>query len=299
MKKTIYKNLGLAAFVAAVMAASPVVISGADGAPVQNTNPATFNDPRGDSGSAPDIANVVVSNDASGTITFRINIAGLIDPSPVEIILAIDSDQNSGTGTSLTGTDYLLAADLSTDKWGVLRWTGSEFVAAVAPSAVASIDAAGMTFAINRSDLGNASGVNFWTRVVDGPEEADGHMDDAPDRGVWNYQLASAAPLKLDVAAFGAPKSARAGQTFTVVMGARRSDTGALVGAEGRVQCRATIAGRRLRLIRSGFIGVTSVSIAGCSWRVPSNGHKKTIRGSITVTYQDASVSKQFAAKVR
>jgi hypothetical protein len=173
--KTIDKNLGFTAVVVTAMLAWPGVMCGADAVQTQNTNPATFNDTRGDSGSAPDIANVVVSNDASGTITFRINIVGLIDPSPVEIIVAIDSDQNPGTGTSLTGTDYLVVADLSTDKWGVLRWDGGDFVVTATPSAVATVDAAGMTFAINRSDLGNASGANFWStdtwmmRLTKGP----------------------------------------------------------------------------------------------------------------------------------
>lgn len=262
-----------------------------------NTNPTTFTDPSGDSGTAPDIANVVVSNDANGQITFRVNVAKLAVPSPVQIIVAIDSDQNAATG--LSGTDYLLLADVSTNTFGLGHWSGTDFVDASAPTATASTDSAGVTFVINRSDLGNATGLNFWVSAFDGSEAVAGHFDDAPDLGTWSYQLVSAAPLKLAVAAFVAPKSVKAGKALTALMAATRSDTGNLVGKEGRVQCRATIGGKSLRLLASGFVKVGSQSGAGCSWRVPSNAHKKTIHGSITIDYQGANVSRRFAAKVK
>jgi len=74
----------------------------------------------------------------------------------------------------------------------------------------------------------------------------------------------SAAPLKLAVAAvaavaaFVAPKSVKAGKALTALMAATRSDTGNLVGKEGRVQCRATIGGKSLRLLASITRGLTS-----------------------------------------
>jgi hypothetical protein len=74
-----------------------------------NTDPATSTDPSGDSGTAPDIANVVVSNDTNGQITLRIYVAKMMVPSSVQIVVAVDSDQNAQTG--LSGTDYLLLAD--------------------------------------------------------------------------------------------------------------------------------------------------------------------------------------------
>lgn len=262
-----------------------------------NSNPATFTDPNGDSGTAPDIANVVVSNDANGQLTFRINAAKLSVPSQVNIVVAIDSDQNEATGSS--GTDYLLLADLSTNSFGVGRWNGADFADAAAPTASASNDSAGITFSINRSDLGNASGLNFWIRAFDGPEPAAGHFDDAPDQGTWNYVLVSPAQVQLAVVGFVAPKSVKAGKTLTAVMAATRSDTGDLVGKEGRVQCRATIGGKPLRLLASGFVRVGSQSGAGCSWRVPRNARRKTIHGSITIGFQGATVNRQFAVKVK
>jgi hypothetical protein len=91
----------------------------------------------------------------------------------------------------------------------------------------------------------------------------------------------------------------KAGKTLTVVMAATRSDTGELVGKEGRVRCRATIRGKSLRLLTSGFVTVGSQTGAGCSWRVPGNARRKTIHGSITISFQGATVSRRFAAKVK
>jgi hypothetical protein len=261
-----------------------------------NSNPARFTDPTGDSGTAPDIANVVVSNDANGQITFRINVAKLSVPSAVKIVVAIDSDESAATGQS--GTDYLLLADLATNAFGLARWNGADFVDAAAPTATATNDSAGIAFAINRSDLGNASGLNFWVRTFDGQEAVVGHFDDAPDDGTWNYGLVSPAPLELSVAGFLAPKSVKAGKTLTAVMAAKRSDTGDLVGKEGRVKCRATTDGKSLRLLASGFVKVGSQSGAGCSWRVPRNARRKTIHGSLTISYQGATISRQFTVRI-
>jgi hypothetical protein len=193
----------------------------------------------------------------------------------------------------------LLVADVANNTFGLGRWNGTDFVDVPAPIATVSNDSAGVTFVINRSDLGNTTGLNFWVTTLDGPEAVAGHFDDAPDQGTWSYQLVSAAPLKLAVAAFVAPKSARAGKTLSAVMAATRSDTGNLVGDEGRVQCRAAIGGKPLRLLASGFVRVGSQAGAACSWRVSSNAHRKTIHGSITISYQAANVSRRFVAKVK
>ncbi len=218
-------------------------------------------------------------------------------PSSVRIAVAIDSDQNAATGFS--GTDYLLIGDLSTNGFGLGRWNGADFEDAPAATATASTDSGGITFSVNRSDLGNTGGLNLWVRAWEGSEAVAGHFDDAPDQGTWTYQLVSPEPLRLAIAAFLAPKTVKAGKTLTAVMAATRSDTGELVGNEGSVQCRATIGGKPLRLLASGFVTLGSRSSAGCSWRVPTTAHRKTIHGSVTISYQGARVSRQFAAKVR
>src|SRR5207253_235029 len=71
---------GLAAAAATQANASPV-------ARLDANTPTTFTDPTGDSGTAPDISSVVVSNDATRTITFRINVDKLVVPSDVRFLI--------------------------------------------------------------------------------------------------------------------------------------------------------------------------------------------------------------------
>jgi hypothetical protein len=283
-------------FLLAALAALVVTVA-PDARSNSNTNPMAVSDPKGDSGTAPDITKVTVSNDDNGQIRFRITLLKGVEGADVTVAVAIDSDQDATTG--LSGTDYLLVADLSDNTYGLVRWNGTEFVDTPSSSVSASRDGDGITLSVNRGELGNSGGLNFWARSLEGSEPVDGRFDDAPDSGTWSYQLMSPEPLKLGLAAFFAPKRVAAGKTLTAAMAATRSDTGELVGDEGQVRCRASIGGKSLRLLTSGFVKIGSASGANCSWRVPKTAHRKTIRASITIAYQGATVSRQFSTKVK
>jgi hypothetical protein len=140
----------------------------------------TYNDATGDGGTAPDITSVVVSNDAAKQITFRINVTKLVVPSDGRVLIAIDSDQNTATGYQ--GTDYMFLGDLSTNSFGVGRWNGSDFGQTPDSTASARNDDTSLTFSINSSELGNTSGLSFWTRTIHGSDVSPGNYDDAPRR---------------------------------------------------------------------------------------------------------------------
>ncbi|MDX6412676.1 MAG: hypothetical protein QOH23_86 [Gaiellaceae bacterium] len=265
---------------------------------VANANPATFTDTASDGGTAPDILTVITSNDASGTFTFRINVDKLTLPSNVLVFLAMDTDGNPATGTG--GFDYILICDESNDSVGLLRWDGSQLVAALAPSLGASDNSTGITASVNRIDLGNASALNFEVLTVEGASPTAGHFDAAPDDGVWNYQLAAAAPLTLKVASFASPRNVKAGKTFKVTMAVSRSDSGASVNDEigGSLSCQASAAGKRLALVRSGFVEGSDPELAACVWRAPKK-RGKTIRGSISVSVEGVTAKKTFKLVVK
>jgi hypothetical protein len=256
-----------------------------------NTNPATFDDPTGDNGSAPDITSVVVSNDASGQITFRVNVAKLVVPSNVHIGIAIDSDQNPSTGSH--GIDYVFLADLSQNSYGLGRWNGTDFADTPASTAAVSTDDTGLTFSINKSELGNTSGVNFWTRSAEGPTPAAGHMDDAPDTGTWAYQLGPASALKLTIELSHTTK-AKAGRPFVAVIAVGRSDGATADVTSNDVICKATVGTRQLRASSV----VTLGPAVTCSWRLPKGSTGKTIHASVTVSLDGAAVTKRFTAKI-
>ena len=246
-----------------------------------NTNPATFVDTQNDGGTAPDIRTVVASNDTAGAFKFRINVSKLTFPSNVLVSLALDTDQNAGTGSG--GFDYTVVCDESNDTVVLRRWDGSQFVPASAPTLSASDDAAGVTITLNRTDIGNTSALNLRVETSEGGG-GPGHQDFAPDSGAWSYALT--APLTLSLASFKAPGTVSPGKSFLVRMLVKRSDTGEFVSDEngGAVSCRATVGGKPLRAKRAGFMETTSPEQAACLWRAPTKANRKTIRGSITIS---------------
>ena len=263
-------------------------------------NPATFTDTQNDSGTAPDVRTVVVSNDAALTkYTFRINVAQLTLPSNVLVFILMDTDQNAATGTS--GIDYVIVCDESNGSVGLLHWNGTQLALVSAPTLSASDDSTSVTASIGKSDIGNGAGLNFAVLTVEGESVTAGHVDSAPDQGAWSYQLAAAAPLTLAASSLRAPRSVKAGKTFTVTMLVARSDTGAYVNDEigGTTSCQATVAGKRVKLLGAGFVETTSPELAACLFRAPKNVHKKTIRGSIVVAVEGATVKKAFALTLK
>jgi hypothetical protein len=148
-----------------------------------------FSDPSGDSGAAPDITSVAVSNTQAGQITFQATIANESTLSPGAVIfLSIDSDQNPATGSPTNaGADYYLIIGLAPGVTAA-RWDGSTWVYAPLPSATVSYANGVATFSVNRSDLGNPTGFNFYLDAQADTSNTSA-ADFAPDSGVWNYQL--------------------------------------------------------------------------------------------------------------
>ena len=87
---------------------------------------------------------------------------------------------------------------------------------------------------------------------------------------------------------------ARAGKRFSVGVRVVRNDTGRTVTA-GKVRCTATLAGRRVALVTSGF----RRGVATCAWRLPARSAGKLLRGSVGVSAARASVRRAFARRIR
>jgi hypothetical protein len=153
-----------------------------------------FSDPAGDSGDAPDITTVAVSDDASGNITFRVTVANQPDlAADAELVLVLDSDRNEATGDE-AGFDYVVVLTGADDSWSFGRWSGSGFDFD-APRSTVRVDYAGgvATIAVNRSELSNTASFGFYlfaAQLDEAGEEL--ASDDAPDETVFEYALAAA-----------------------------------------------------------------------------------------------------------
>jgi hypothetical protein len=270
---------------AGVLALSLAGVAGAD------TNVA---DPAGDSGGAPDILSVAVSNDAgSGQITFRITTNQPTLAEDSALFMFIDSDKNSATGDR-DGDDYLVYMDNGGSDFA--HWNGSDYDTASTPHATVLYGYANgvATFTVNKSELGNTT--SFLLGVSsDQFDSADNIVatDYAPDRTLIDYTL-TVKPLVLTVGKpVGKPAPPTAGKAFVVTVPVKRSDTGKLATGGGTVTCKVTVGGKAVKAA-----GRFSAAGPQCILRVPAKTKGKTIRGSATVTIKSVKVTKGFSFRV-
>ena len=253
MKTTRQRRFGAAkaAILLAVLTLAAAAPSGA------GTN-ADFSDGRGDSLGAPDILTLTVTNDARGAITFMVFVLGVIaPPADAQLTLVLDTDRSTTTGSD--GFDYAFQFDARSNQHAVGRWDGTQFAIVDAPTSAVTWTALTATFTINRSDLADTTGFDFWVRSTTGGPASD-RLDDAPNEGTWRYTLATAPEIVK--AMYPSTLKAQAGK----IMDARgvrvQLSDGTTVKPE-TLTCRLTAGRTILKPLRG-----------GCRWRVA-----KTLKG--------------------
>jgi hypothetical protein len=284
--------LAVAAGLAALVLAAP--------AGAANTNPQTYTAPAADPGTADAISSVTVSNDSSGAISIAVNLAA--PPASTDRIgVYVDSDANATTGDPQTdGADYILLADASDQSVDLGAWNGSTWTNAASSATLRAFQSGSqLTFSVNRSELGGTSEFNFWVDSCDG-DCSPGHNVEVPATGTWNYRLAL--PVKLTAPALFAPKTVKAGRTYSAAMIVLLSDPTVSFGSGGQVTCKARLGGKPVSavgtIVTETFQGA-NVSAAGCDVHVGKAAHGKRLVGTITATYAGSSVSRAFSVKVK
>jgi hypothetical protein len=282
-----------------VAAPGPALGSGSRAA----SNNQTFLDSTGEDANAPDITSVNVSNDDSGNIVFKVNIANRPAlTGDMLIALVINADDNTATGDpDAGGAEFIIYLVNGADE--LEQWTGSDYASAQSQSSLAySYDATGATVRISQADLNGTKAFSFYVRAFSGitfdaqgnADFSNAHSDTAPDTGHGSYEYKVIAQLKLTQTAFTtAPNPARAGKRLTASLGANESDSNGPVTA-GAVSCAATVAGKHLNSTHSLRNG-----IASCSWLLPKTAKGKRLYATITLTVQGTKLAKSFTAKVR
>lgn len=249
----------------------------------------SYVDPARDSGAAPDITGVAVTNDAAGNValTVRTNQPALAPGAAVSVVL--DSDSNLATGSS--GLDHVFT--VVAGGWRLLRWDGSQFVGATAPSANATYVDGVATFKVNRADLQIGTNFSFaaFTLALDANQQLAG-TDVAPDANVpYTYILSFPIVLRAGAPA-AVPKKPAAGKPFQVRVRISQGENGTPV-ASGAAACNVTLGGKALRASARFANG-----LATCTMRLPATARAKTLRGTVKVTVGDASISKAFSYRV-
>lgn len=131
------------------------------------SNPDTLSDPAGDAaGGGADITNVVVSNDASGNISIRVetpNHAAIATTENIQLFIDLDSSGSTGTN----GYERRLRVfGGSQPPIAIETWTGN-WVPLAAPSFKGTFDG-GLTATISKTDLGVTDSFSYAVITIDG-----------------------------------------------------------------------------------------------------------------------------------
>jgi len=301
----------------AALSVTGATASGATFAPAHAAaGSASFTDPTGDSGAAPDISGVTVSNDDQGLITFRITVpnrASLGPDDAIAVPLGTD-DPDLTSGLRSDGMNFILVLEASGPS--LLVWNGEEMVAVEPqPGSVTGSFSNGVgvvtvlqeDLAPGFPDMSVPIELSFYALGIAFTGNDVLAQDDAPDGdAIWNYRIAEA--LRVVLTSFNADKTVKAGTSLLVIMGAAHADTGVAVGS-GRIGCKARLGNKPLKG-KARFLTVVLTSpttgrvvrspTATCSFRVPKEKSKgKTIRGSMTLRDSGVTLSRSFSTRVR
>ncbi len=305
----------------AALAAAGAAAAGDSGSTAKS---ATFRDAVGEQG--PDIETVVVSNDANGGLTFRVDIPGY--PSITEdlrIRVWLDTDVNANTGLGVEGVrgaDYFILLDrweLGLGEVALFTCSGSTCSGGKAlptgsgTSLRFSYRGGVATFTVDSADLGVLSlerlrfSIEAWTGIGFDPiakryDFTNAHPDFAPDgagrwlgfpsaqgEDFWTFDASA-----LLVRSFSAqPAKPRAGRQFAVRLALVATETGAPV-TSGSVSCSMKVAGEPLRPRSRGFVGTRAV----CAYAIPTNARGRPFQSTISVTFGGEKITRSLSGRV-
>ena len=303
-------------FMTLLVVIGSLVIAGAAGAEQ------TYTDSTGDSGTAPDVTQVVVSNDAT-QVTFRIAAPGRVPQDEVHVIF-IDTDGNTATGND--GDE--VRAFLDFPSVSVEIWNGSAWIDAPSTGIGGRFElgasASTWQLTLPRTLLGTGTGFNF---VIVGAKFSGDNVeaaDVAPNGGSWRYELVlkqcangrdDDADGKIDSADLGCsgteddlesddpytlsigratvtPASGKAGKPVVVRAQVRQVETSQAIQT-GTVRCTMKVGSATKR-----SAGQLRAGTATCRLAAPKVAKPSTVRGTITVTSKAVTVSAPYAFRV-
>ena len=282
---------------AAVLVAALVGVpfGAAAGSPIAAGPPVTYPDATGDSGIAPDLTAVVISNDANGRLDIRLDVPSQPElASDARLFLVMDTDINRTTSApGFLGGDYLFELDGADRTFGLYRWDGSLWQ--LQETAAQVTYSGGAHISVNRNELGSTDEFGFYAKsYVDGSGPETGRTDFVPDSSTETYMFPLPIPeapdvqLKSIVAVPSGPP--RAGSRFTLSVTAVLAVSGKKIAvAPGKLTCTVTVGGRRTRA-KVGSVGGLAKT---CAVVVPSDARGKQLvirlAGTVAVSVEGST----------
>ena len=146
-------------------------------------NSATFRDPAGDGGAAPDVRTLQVSNDRRGVVTFRVTLGDRQELREGEIVyVLVDADEKLGVDYSL-----VVVRDQGKNLFGVLD-ARKNYAETSIPSFRGAFSSSAVRFTVAQRDIG---GANRFVKLIAASGAGDAE-DVLPDSRFVTYQVRTA-----------------------------------------------------------------------------------------------------------
>jgi hypothetical protein len=256
-----------------------------------------FSDNLGDSGSAPDIDKVTVTNDAFGLNQFHVTLASDFS-STSTLTLFIDADNNPQTGDpSNLGADFALEEYADNGELDFFVWQSAKWVNGLIDSGLTfrqSSDLRSVDLTVDSGDISNTPSFSFSVETTNTAQTANPvYWDYAPSGGEWSYTFKK--PLSLS---FGPTASSvdKAKRSWTLLGAVDRSDTGQSIGPESTVACSGTSGRTALQVVlhRIVFARLGAPLVAVCVFALPKK--RAHLAAKMIVGDSGATVSRRFTA---
>ena len=253
----------------------------------------SYTDPAGDSGLAPDITTVSVSNSDTGLVTMRVSVP--LGPDGV-LAAAMDTDLNPATGANGVERLVMLLADPSGSLFIAVGDPVSgelEFATGIAATSTGGI----VTLSFQKELLGVDEAFAFALLSIGGSsDESEESVEWAPDSGFWTYVLTKPAPPPPPVRPLiGKPVSSTApmaGRRFTVSIAVTSSVDGQPL-TTGTAACKTTVAGKTVPHTHTFKGGTLKATV-----KVPKAAKGKQLKIAVKVT-ADTAATKVFTFKIK
>jgi hypothetical protein len=231
----------------------------------------------------PDITRVIAGSNSTGAINFVVGIGNRTKLGATELVqVLIDSDNNPATGQQPNGADFEL--EMNAQDVRLLRWNGTAFDR-VASQTMYGYIWNGFRFSVNKSELGGVpnGSIRYWVHTTAGTSS---------DESTASPHALSAQVLRLRIAQFAYFKSVKVGKQYLAAMRVFRTDLNENTSA-GLIRCVAKL-GKKTLKVQAAF----PEDIAGCIGVAPKAAKKKTIKLTISLLLDNATVTRTVKIKV-
>ena len=228
------------------------------------STPYAYADKTGDSASAPDIQQIVLTDNADGTVGVEIDLAAVIpDDGDSMVLLGMDADRNRQTGDEM-GLDYGVGVDAQ-GVW-MMKYDNGDWVAFNHSPSSPTILGGRVNFTLALSDFGVTS-FNFVVLSFHGDDS-----DAAPEYGEFSYPDQSARPAIAGIILSAPALFPKAGSVYTFAAPQVKLTTGDIVAADS-VTCTLSYKGVAIKPLRQ------------WAWKIPKADKGKHLVLKLTAVY--------------